>query len=70
MENQEKIERRTFGGANAMDGYAGFRVGQSYQLRYTVLESGEVSIELDHAQEGVGPLVMPFAQFKTWFTKD
>jgi hypothetical protein len=50
MEDHGKIERRTFGGYGAMDGHAGFRVGQSYQLRYTVLEDGQVSIELDHAR--------------------
>ncbi|RZK32439.1 MAG: hypothetical protein EOO63_01350 [Hymenobacter sp.] len=70
MENQEQIERRTFDGSGAMDGYAGFRVGQSYQLRYMVLDNGYVSIELDHAREGVGPLQIPATDFRAWFTKD
>lgn len=70
MENQETIERRTFGGGNALDGYAGFRVGQSYQLRYTLLENGYVSIELDHAREGAGPLQIPATDFRAWFQKD
>jgi hypothetical protein len=69
MENHEQIERRTFGGGGALDGFAGFRVGQSYQLRYVVLESGEVAIELDHAREGVGPLQIPATDFRVWFVK-
>jgi hypothetical protein len=67
-------EIRTFNGSGALDGYAGFRVGRIYPLRYQVLEDGDVSIELDHVkldegQAPVGPLVMSAAQFKQWFLK-
>jgi hypothetical protein len=47
----EKIERRTYVGETgtaAFDGYAGFRMGREYQLRYT-REFDEVRIALDHA---------------------
>jgi hypothetical protein len=37
----------------AFDGFAGFRIGQSYQLRYT-REFDEVRIALDHAALGPG----------------
>jgi hypothetical protein len=69
MEQHEQIERRTFGSGGALDGYAGFRTGQSYQLRYTVLDNGYVSIEMDHAREGVEPLVIPATNFYAWFQK-
>jgi hypothetical protein len=38
METHEHIERRTFVGetsTSAFDGFAGFRLGKEYQLRYT-----------------------------------
>jgi hypothetical protein len=52
----EHIERRTFvgeSGTMAFDGYAGFRMGREYQLRYT-REFDEVRIALDHAAQPGG----------------
>ncbi|MVN75181.1 hypothetical protein GO988_02475 [Hymenobacter sp. HMF4947] len=73
MDQHEKIERRTFSGPgtnNALDGYAGFRVGQSYQLRWTVLENSDVSIAMDHVERtDLAPAVMTAARFKEWFAK-
>lgn len=54
-------ETRTFVGQTStqiLDGYAGFRVGQSWQPRYTILESSDVSIEIDYARKGVGSLLI------------
>ena len=56
-------ENRTFvgeTGTQAFDGFAGFRVGQSYQLRHT-REFDEVRIEMDHA--GAGLVVVSVEQF-------
>ena len=71
MDTHEQIERRTFVGemgTQAFDGWAGFRIGQSYQLRYT-REFDEVRIALDHAGPGAGPLVVTVEQFGKWFVK-
>jgi hypothetical protein len=49
----EHIERRTYvveTSTSAFNGFASFRLGQSYQLRYTRLPDGRVVIELDHAE--------------------
>jgi hypothetical protein len=38
MDNQEHIERRTYvvePAVGAFDGFAGFRLGREYELRYT-----------------------------------
>ena len=56
-------ERRSFVGEAASQvsaGFAGFRIGQSYQLRYT-REFDEVRIEMDHA--GAGLVVVSVEQF-------
>jgi hypothetical protein len=61
----EHIERRTFVGETgtmAFDGYAGFRMGQSYQLRYT-REFDEVRIALDHAATPGRILTLKAEQF-------
>jgi hypothetical protein len=67
-------ETRTFVGETAGavgDGYAGFRIGQQYQLSYTK-EFDEVRIVLDHHEHvspGAGPLVLTVEQFEKWFRK-
>jgi hypothetical protein len=71
MENHESIERRTYVGetsTSAFDGWAGFRIGQSYQLRYT-REFDEVRIALDHAAQQERVLTIIVEQFKKWFVK-
>jgi hypothetical protein len=71
MDNHEQIERRTFVGetaTQAFDGFAGFRIGKSYQLRYT-REFDKVRVELDHASPGAGPLVVSVEEFNKWFVK-
>jgi hypothetical protein len=70
MENST-TETRTFVGetATAMDdGYAGFRIGQQYQLTYTK-EFNEVRIVLPHGSPGAEPLVLTSEQFEKWFVK-
>jgi hypothetical protein len=53
---------------SAFDGFAGFRLGKTYQLRYTK-EFDEVRIELPHGSPGAGPLVLSVEQFDKWFKK-
>jgi hypothetical protein len=66
MEEQEKIERRTFvgdTGTMGFDGYAGFRMGREYQLRYT-REFDEVRIAaLDYAATPGRILTLEAEQF-------
>jgi hypothetical protein len=67
----EHIERRTFvgeSGTMAFDGYAGFRMGREYQLRYT-REFDEVRIALDHAAIAGLILTLKVEQFNKWFVK-
>ena len=67
-------ETRTYVGemsTMAFDGFAGFRIGQQYQLTYTK-EFDEVRIVLDHHEyvsPGAGPLVLTSEQFEKWFRK-
>jgi hypothetical protein len=67
-------ETRTFIGETASavgDGYAGFRIGQEYQLTYSK-EFDEVRLVLDHhahVSPGVGPLVLTSEQFEKWFRR-
>jgi hypothetical protein len=68
MEEQEKIERRTYVGETAVDGFAGFRMNQIYQLRYT-REFDEVRIALDHAATPGLVLTLPVVNFSKWFVK-
>jgi hypothetical protein len=49
----------------AFDRFAGFRLGQSYQLTYT-REGDEVQVQLPH---GAGTLVLKAEQFEKWFRK-
>jgi hypothetical protein len=73
MENQEQIERRTYVGemsTQAFDGFAGFRLDQSYQLRYTRLGDGNVRIELDHAPNPGRQLVVNEGEFARWWVKN
>jgi hypothetical protein len=68
---ETSTETRTYVGetsTQAFDGFVGFRVGQSYQLRYT-REFDEVRIARDHAAPGAGPLVVSVEQFGKWFKK-
>jgi hypothetical protein len=67
----EHIERRTYVGETAVgafDGFAGFRIGQSYQLRYT-REFDEVRIALDHAATPGLVSTMTVENFNKWFVK-
>ncbi len=70
----EHIERRTFvGEADTIvgDGWAGFQLGQCYELYVTYLGDGTVSILLDrpsHVTPGAG-LVVTVEQFEKWFVK-
>jgi hypothetical protein len=67
----EHIERRTYVGETgtaAFDGYAGFRMGREYQLRYT-REFDEVRIALDHAAIAGLVLTITVEQFNKWFQK-
>jgi hypothetical protein len=67
----EHIERRTYVGETAVgafDGYAGFRLGREYQLRYT-REFDEVRIALDHAATPGLVLTLKAEQFNKWFKK-
>ncbi|MGI4819866.1 MAG: hypothetical protein ACRYFV_01535 [Janthinobacterium lividum] len=72
MENQEHIERRTYvgetGSTQAFDGFAGFRIGKSYQLRYT-REFDEVRIALDHAATPGLVSTRTVENFNKWFVK-
>jgi hypothetical protein len=68
----EHIERRTFVGETgtmAFDGYAGFRMGREYQLRYT-REFDDVRIALDHAATPGIVLTITTEQFGKWFIKN
>lgn len=58
----------TTGGPGGFDGFAGFRIGQTYELSYTK-EFDEVRIVLPHGSPGAGPLVLTSEQFETWFKK-
>jgi hypothetical protein len=67
----EHIERRTYvgeTGTSAFDGYAGFRMGKEYQLRYT-REFDEMRIALDHAATPGLILTLKVEQFDKWFVK-
>ena len=50
-------------GTQAFDGWAGFRLGQAYQLDY-VLSAGQVAIE---RPTGQSPLVLSVEDFNAWF---
>ena len=67
----DHIERRTYIGQTSMmafDGFAGFRINQSYQLRYT-REFDEAGIALDHAPTPGRVLTPTVEQFNKWFVK-
>jgi hypothetical protein len=57
-----------FDSGHAFDGFAGFRIGQPYQLSYTK-EFDEVRIVLPHGSPGAEPLVLTSEQFEKWFRK-
>jgi hypothetical protein len=67
-------ETRTFIGETAndvFDGWAGFRIGQQYELTYTK-EFDEVRVVLNHhahVSPGAGPLVMSVEEFERRFKK-
>ena len=69
------VETRTFIGETSTavgDGYAGFRIGQPYQLSYERRDDGTVAILLNHHEHvspGAGPLVVTSEQFEKWFQK-
>ncbi|MGI4864611.1 MAG: hypothetical protein ACRYFZ_11875 [Janthinobacterium lividum] len=66
-------ETRTFigeSGTQAFDGWAGFRIGQEYEL-HVERSDGDVFLMLayhEHATPGAG-LVMSEEQFEKWFRK-
>lgn len=68
------IENRIFIGeivTSVGDGYAGFRIGQTYQLQ--VEHRGDtVAVTLDyheHVSPGTGPMMVASEQFEKWFRK-
>jgi hypothetical protein len=53
------------------DGYAGFRVGRTYQLQVEQ-QGNTVTIVLDHHEHvssGAGSMVLTSEQFEKWFRK-
>jgi hypothetical protein len=70
------IENRTFVGESATsvgDGYAGFRIGRTYELQVERRDDGTVAIVMDHHEHvspGAGPLVVTQAQFEKWWVKN
>jgi hypothetical protein len=71
-DQNEQIERRTYVGETgtyALGSMADFRVGQSYQLHFTRLGDGNVSIELNHAPKLGQYLVVQEVDFEKWFKK-
>jgi hypothetical protein len=67
-------ETRTFigeSGTPAFDGYAGFRIGQTYQLRVERQDDGTIAVALEHAHcaPGVEPMVVSSDQFEKWFKR-
>lgn len=52
----------------AFDGWAGFRVGQRYELEVS-REFDEVRIVLAHGSAGAGPLVVTSEQYEKWWVK-
>jgi hypothetical protein len=70
----EHIERRTYvgetaAGTQAIDGFCGFRIGESYSLRYTVRVDSTIGIALDHASTEGRVLVVTKQQFEKWFVE-
>ena len=67
-------ETRTFIGdaaAHVGDGWAGFHLGQRYELHVNYQDDGSVSLMLDHhvhVTPGAG-LVLTVEQFEKWFAK-
>lgn len=53
-------------GTQAFDGWAGFRVGQTYQLRVEHRDGGRVAIALDHGSPGAVK-EMSSEEFEKWF---
>jgi hypothetical protein len=65
-------ETRTFIGqepGSSTESFAGFRVGQAYDLRYTVLQDGRIAIEPDHVLLATLPFAFEAVEFKKWFKK-
>jgi len=65
-------ETRTFVGETATaigDGYAGWRLGRQYQVRYRQTEDGRVAVALDHEHCRDRGLEMTVSegQFGKWF---
>ncbi len=55
-------------GTAAMDGYAGFRTGQTYNLRIERREDGSVAIAIDHGSPGA-VLELSQEKFERWFKR-
>jgi hypothetical protein len=55
-------------GTQAIDGFAGFHIGKTYELRYRREDRGAVVIELDHLRGG-GQVAITAAEFEAWFRK-
>jgi hypothetical protein len=53
-------------GGHAFDGFAGFRIGQPYELTYTE-EGDEVLVQMPHAPGRTAK--MSKEDFKKWFRK-
>ena len=53
--------------SQGFDGFAGFRIGQTYTLTYSQPAFDQVAIELPHGSPGAGPLLLSSEEFNTWF---
>ncbi|TVT39652.1 hypothetical protein FNT36_18600 [Hymenobacter setariae] len=68
-------EARIFAGeaaTNVGDGWAGFRIGRTYQLQVTHRQDGNIGVKLGYQEQerlGVEPLVLMKGQFEQWFRK-
>lgn len=68
-------ETRTFIGETSTivsDGYAGFRIGRTYQLEVEHRVDDTVAITLNHHEHvspGAGPMVITEEQYGKWFVK-
>jgi len=51
------------------DGYAGFRIGQTYQLRYRTAEDGTVKIAMDHVGQPLAEVGVTAELFEEWWVE-
>jgi len=65
MDRHPRTELRIFQG---LDGFAGFRLAQPYELHLTDWEDSHVLVKLPHAPNAA-PLIMERARFEAWWGK-